>query len=323
MKSTIIASIGICTILAFSGTGCSGRKDKNSAQDSAYTIPDSIDMVQAIGRIQPLDGTIDVSAEVDGIIEKVLVRNGDSVKSGDILFIIDPSIRQLDLKVARQKLAQEKANLELASIDIEKSELALKKAQEDYNITQRLVKKGADTRQNLLDQKNDLNTKKLALAESLKKKTASQENLKELQENVRIAEKNLSKCEVRTLQDAIVLDVSAVAGNTIKAYDKALTLCPDEPIIVEAEVEELFANRVEQGDKVKIHNVGYDRVIATGKVIHLSNFLTKKSLFSGLNNEQQDTQVRKIKILLDDQSHYPLIGSKVTCDIQTTPNKNK
>ncbi|MDO4671384.1 MAG: hypothetical protein Q4A76_00505, partial [Porphyromonadaceae bacterium] len=70
-------------------------------------------------------------------------------------------------------------------------------------------------------------------------------------------------------------------------------------------------------------NVGYSQVVATGKIIQMSDFLTQKTLFSGLNSEQQDSQIRKIKIMLDDQSHLPLIGSKVTCDILISQKNNK
>lgn len=323
MKKYLIAGLGVLGLLTFSMTGCKGKKDKSVESCSSYVIPDSITTIQAIGRIQPMGGTIKLSSEVSGIIDHIYIASGDTVQKDQLLISTDPSVAKLNLKVSRQKLEQEESNLRISDLNIKKSELSLNEAKHNYEIAKRLFDKGAETRQNMIDRKNEFNQKGLELQKNLQEREITLKTIGELRESVQIAQENMSKCQIRAPKSGVILDVSAVVGNTIKEYEELALMCPNEPIVVEAEVDELFSNRLRLGDKVSVHNVGYSQVVATGKIIQMSDFLTQKTLFSGLNSEQQDSQIRKIKIMLDDQSHLPLIGSKVTCDILISQKNNK
>ncbi len=76
---------------------------------------------------------VDVRARVSGIVNQKLYAEGDTVKAGAVLFIIDPVPYESALAQARASLAQEKANLERA----QREGTRLKALAEEKAISQR------------------------------------------------------------------------------------------------------------------------------------------------------------------------------------------
>jgi len=85
-------------------------------------------------------------------------------------------------------------------------------------------------------------------------------------------------------------------------------------VIVRAEIDELFADRLAEGQQVEIRYVGSDSTIATGKVMYLSPWLKKKSLFTQRAGDQEDRLVRELKVSLDNGSSL-ILNSRVECVI--------
>jgi membrane fusion protein (multidrug efflux system) len=92
-------------------------------------------VLNAIGTLAPVQG-LTVSADADGVISKIAVENGATVKSGDILFELDTSVEvaQLASSEARATLAKlqlERATELSAKNSISKAELDAATAQLD------------------------------------------------------------------------------------------------------------------------------------------------------------------------------------------------
>jgi hypothetical protein len=99
-------------------------------------------------------------------------------------------------------------------------------------------------------------------------------------------------------------------GSAVNQFEKYAEVAPSGPMTVRTEVDELFASRLRQGLDADIRFVGSDSVVARGKVVFLSPYLKKKSLFSQKANEQEDRLVREVRIKLE--GDYGLIlNSKV------------
>ena len=93
------------------------------------------------GRIEAME-TVDIKARVSGYLEKVLFKDGDRVKKGDLLFLIDSRTYAADLKRAESELARTKSRLELAQNDFKRAErLRLSKAisDEEYDLRSKTV----------------------------------------------------------------------------------------------------------------------------------------------------------------------------------------
>jgi multidrug efflux pump subunit AcrA (membrane-fusion protein) len=87
--------------------------------------------VQVIGNVEAYS-TIAVKAQVGGILTKVDFKEGDYVKSGDLLFTIDPRPLKAQLDQAVATLAKDQALLRQAEAN-----LARDLAQEKYAVARR------------------------------------------------------------------------------------------------------------------------------------------------------------------------------------------
>jgi len=71
------------------------------------------------GRFQAID-TVEVRPRVSGYIDRVLFREGQAVKKGDTLVVIDPRPYQADFDRAKANLALAKAQRELATLEADR-----------------------------------------------------------------------------------------------------------------------------------------------------------------------------------------------------------
>jgi multidrug efflux system membrane fusion protein len=75
--------------------------------------------LRGLGQVQALNSVL-MRARVDGTLDKVPVKEGQMVKTGDLIAVIDPRPYQAALDQANAKLAQDQADLENAQIDLKR-----------------------------------------------------------------------------------------------------------------------------------------------------------------------------------------------------------
>ncbi|MGV6394996.1 efflux RND transporter periplasmic adaptor subunit [Pseudomonas caspiana] len=78
--------------------------------------------VTGIGSVLSLQSVV-IRAQVDGILTKVLVKEGQTVKSGDLLATIDDRAIRATLEQAKAQLAQSQAQLDVAQLDLKRYRL--------------------------------------------------------------------------------------------------------------------------------------------------------------------------------------------------------
>ncbi len=104
-------------------------------------------------------------------------------------------------------------------------------------------------------------------------------------------------------------------GQTINGTEELGKIVDKDNIIIEAEVDELFADSVKIGQTVDINFVGKPTVIGKGKIVYVSPTLMNKSILFETANEAEDRRVRRIRI---EPKKNPslLINSKVECKVK-------
>jgi membrane fusion protein, multidrug efflux system len=119
-------AIGCIVLAACSQGDAKQGKDAKAAPPPALPVsvievaPRAVPVTfEAVGRTEG-SREVQVRARVNGILEKQLYTEGDSVNAGDTLFKIERAPFEIDLQQSRAALAQEKARYELARQDAER-----------------------------------------------------------------------------------------------------------------------------------------------------------------------------------------------------------
>lgn len=127
MKTTIKHTALLLLILAapaFLLIGCEGQQPQSppppNVTVSKPVAEEIVEWDEYTGRLEAVD-TVDVRARVNGYLESIHFKDGQTVKKGDLLFVIDPRPYQaeLDRALAQSKLA--KARLSLAENDLSRA----------------------------------------------------------------------------------------------------------------------------------------------------------------------------------------------------------
>jgi RND family efflux transporter MFP subunit len=80
-------------------------------------VKDLVEWKDFTGQFQAVD-YVDVRARVSGYLESINFTDGQIVKKGDLLFVIEPKPYELALETAKAQLAQAEAQLELAKAQL-------------------------------------------------------------------------------------------------------------------------------------------------------------------------------------------------------------
>src|SRR5512145_142745 len=68
-------------------------------------------LIEAVGTVEP-EHSVQVRAQVSGVLKSVMFKEGDRVKAGQLLFEIDPRTFQAAYNQAQAQLARDQAQLE-------------------------------------------------------------------------------------------------------------------------------------------------------------------------------------------------------------------
>ncbi|HET9537827.1 MAG TPA: efflux RND transporter periplasmic adaptor subunit, partial [Mesorhizobium sp.] len=173
--------------------------------------------LNATGNTMVLNNTALV-ARVEGFIQEINYKDGDSVKAGTVLFVIEPEPYQLAL---------EQAQAEKSSADA-----SIKQSQADYARQAELTKKGFGTQQDL--------------DKASAQRDADLAKQKQAEADVKQAELNLSYTQVKAPFDGIVTSRQVAVGQLVGAGSQTTlaTIVQLDPIYVDFNVSEKDVLRI-------------------------------------------------------------------------------
>ena len=160
--------------------------------------------IDTFGTVQTI-ALVSIKSRVDGYIDGVLIRDGQFVKTGDVMFQLDPRSAEAQLRQAQAQLARDQSSLEGAQRDLKRyTELVAKHATPVTNLETAQTQVGV-------------------FEGAVKADEAMIENLKV----------QLSFCTITAPIDGRVGSIAIKTGNSIKANDLPLaTINQIQPIYV-------------------------------------------------------------------------------------------
>ena len=219
---------------------------------------------------------VSVSAQVNGPIAEVLVKDGDQVKRGQVLFRIDPQPYQVALEQAQAQLAA--AQLQTTQLrtqaagtgaDIVGEQANLKIKQNALARQQALLKQGFTTRADYEDALNEVKTAEQDLADARARAAnahaaiapGEQPSIAQAKAAVDKAQLELDRTAIRAPMDGVVENADNLqVGQMAVTGVGMLSLVHSKAAWVEANFKEKDVGRMVPGQRAKIEVDAYPGV---------------------------------------------------------------
>jgi membrane fusion protein (multidrug efflux system) len=216
---------------------------------------------------------VSVSAQVNGPIVDVRVKNGDHVKRGDVLYRIDPDTYRVALEQAQAQLAA--AKLQTTQLrtqatgtgaDITGAQANLEIKRNALGRQQALLKRGFTTRADYEDALNEVRTAETALADARARAAnanaaiapGEQPSIAQAQAAVDKAQLDLSRTEVRAPMDGTIANADRLqVGQMAVQGVGMLSLVRSAQAWVEANFKEKDVGTMVPGQRAKIEIDAY------------------------------------------------------------------
>jgi HlyD family secretion protein len=274
LRNRILLYLLIAGVLAYAGIELSGRKPAPKISAVAPMRENLVSSISSNGKVEPISPYV-MRAQLDTFVEKVLVREGQNVKKGQLLLQLDVKNAAARLAETRAKLLQAKDDLRAARAGGRADEAAkaagdLAKAQADRDRLQKnheallhLIAKQAATQDELAA--NDLSLTK-AQAEVTRLIAAKQEfdrgvklqtdraalQVEQIQNEVAALEEKVRQGRITAPADGTLYSLPAKASDFVKLGDLLAEMADLHKVRVRAFIDEPELGGLEENEPVKI-----------------------------------------------------------------------
>lgn len=197
--------------------------------------------VTATGNIEPRN-QVDIGSELSGTIRSVAVDVNDTVKAGQVLTKLDTSRLEAQVLQAQSSLASAQARV-LQSV------AGLKEARANYARLQKVRELSG----NKLPSQQDMDVAEAAVAQGEGEEAAARAAVAQARANLDVVQTDLSKTDIRSPVDGVVLVRSVEPGQTVAASLQApvlFTLAEDlKKMELHVDVDEADIGSVELGQQ--------------------------------------------------------------------------
>lgn len=277
--------------------------------------PENVREIVGIGRVEPEQDIILLATNDGGVVARLLVREGDRVKAGDVVLELEKSVAAARLPQIRARTATQQAQVAADEKAVAEAVIRLENLQKALQRSQNLYEKNVETERDRDNAQFEVRNQQAVVERLYAAARVSRTRLEEFRNDLVVAERELALKTIKAPVSGRILSISTQVGNALSPKSAFAELAPDGRIVVRCEVDELFADRVIAGQKAAIRSFGTDKTIAEGEVIYAAPLLRKKSLFAETTGEKEDRRVREVKILLHNPENL-LLNARVECVIR-------
>lgn len=271
-------------------------------------------VIGAVGKIQAQGGNMALSAAGAQLVERVLVREGDQVRKGDVLIVFaDRHLREMERTAAQERLNLFEetfaARLKVAELELETARSNLRAAREDVKAIEGTddltvaVREKRGRVQQLAGAELALHLSEAKVAEL---KRSQEPERRQLRSQIELAQAQLARTVLTAPISGTVIEVPARAG--VMGGGTLVTLADTAVMQVVADVFEGDLARIAVGGKARIKNVAL-RAQLTGTVERIGRTVDAGS------------RLAKVTIRLDQPSPADrYLGMQVEVSIDATAN---
>jgi membrane fusion protein (multidrug efflux system) len=234
---------------------------------------------------------IAVSADIDGRVTEVFVRENQRISKGDLLFRMDPNSYNMAVRMAesqretvRQNISATRAEYYQIMAEIEEKKSNVIYYQHEAKRQRKLIKKSITTRAkldaaeyNLTAAKQEVATRRQKVRTVLAKlggnparSFGEHPDFMMAEAQLSMAEMNLGYTEIRAPIDGIVTRLKLESGEWVESGEPAFGLIAVDRVWVEANLKETQLTHVRENQKVTVELDAYPNEIWEARVASIS-----------------------------------------------------
>jgi HlyD family secretion protein len=284
MKRFILPAIGVLTAVWSAYSVVRTQPHRTPTDPPAPpAVSDFADTIAAVGLIEASTENIWVGTPLGGVVERVFVTAGQTVRRGEPLFELDTRQLRAELGVRERAVTVTQARVRVAEARVDDLRRQL-------DFVEQVKDKRAISAEESTRRRSAVETATAELDEGRSEIAAAESQ-------VRSVQVDLDRSVVRAPLDAEVLQVKVRVGEFAPAAATAnplILLGRSKPLHVRVDVDENEAWRVRQGAPAVGHVRGNADLKAPLQFVRFEPFVVPKRSLTGDSTERVDTRVLQV-----------------------------
>ncbi len=259
----LLWTVGILVVLLIIGRsmGWIGQEKLTEVYTSKVKLTEIIEKVTSSGKIQP-ETEVKISPEVSGEIVEVLIKEGDSVRQGQLLVRIRPDILRDVVEGARANYNVTRSNLAQTETQLLQRQAELSRSRTEFDRAKKLFEEKVTSEIDFLQAKTNYEVLQQQVNSAQRSIDASRFSTQNSQANLNQNINNLARTEIYapmngTISKLAVEKGEKVVGTAQMAGTEMLRLANLNVMEVEVDVNENDIIKVKRGQRVIIEVDSY------------------------------------------------------------------
>ena len=256
--------------------------------------------VAAVGLIEASTENISVGTPLSGVVSKVFVTAGQSVKSGEALF-------ELDLRNLRAELAVRSNVLDVANAKLVIATAHLADLEQQYEYVQQINDSRAISEQ-------EVSRRRFAVEVAAAEKEEARAQIASAKSQLALIQTEIDRSTIRAPFDSEVLQVKVRPGEFASASSEQsplVVLGKSRPLHVRVDVDEHEAWRVQPNAKATAHVRGNSKLATDLRFVRFEPFVVPKRSLTGDSTERVDTRVLQVIYRVERQDLPLFVGQQL------------
>jgi len=236
--SAVVWAVGATVLLAACSDNAAG-KARVQQPPVPVTVGDVLEktipvQLTAVGNAMAYT-TVGIKSQINGQLVEVRFKEGQDVRKGDLLFVIDPRPFEAALRQTEAALNQRQAEVRQAQAAVERDTAQLENAKVQERRYRELVSKELIAR----EQYDTLNTNMAAMQATVEADRAAVENAKAA---LQAAQANVDNARLQLAYTTIYAPIDGRTGNLLVQNGNVLKANDDNPIVVINQVHPIYVS---------------------------------------------------------------------------------
>ena len=310
-RNLLIGLVSLVVLLVGVAVVKGGNRERPVVTTEELALRTIVERVSASGKIQP-EVEVKITAEVNGQITQLPVKEGDAVNKGDLLVQLNPDIYEAALLRAEAALNSAKSNLASSRAQVVQGEANQMAAKKAFDRSTSLMEQQVISQAEYDQTEASFLTAQATLTSARESVKGAEFAILSAEASLQEARDNLGRTTLRAPQSGVVTALvkeigESVQGNGFTAGEVIMNVSDLSTMEVNVEVNESDIVRIELGDEAEIEVDAYLGTTFKGRVTEIGN-TALNAIANGFNMDQVTNF--SVKVRIDQESYAQLSEGK-------------